>query len=134
MNPTEEEQLAGDFLKNLLKNMPKSESNSFNKIEAPINTIEGIPEKQYISSSVIFRLKDLKQLIKGVNTKEFQPNDTINNSLIYPSLLNGNLLLEKIYSIFGVKSINEIYYKLMELFKVIYQKKKPILKLCLKKI
>ena len=120
-----QEVIAGDFIKNLLQNLPKNEN-------SPVQTKEEYKTQQsndslnkiFISNTTITKLKDLKNFIKGSNAKEFSPNDTINNCLIYPSLLNTNLLLEKIFSIFEVKSINEIYLNLIQAFNAVYSKEK----------
>ena len=117
---TTQETLADDFLKNLLQNFPK-EDNSF-KEKNEINDHKKIvfQEKKFIPNSVVSQLKDLKNLLKCSVNKEFGPNDTINTCLAYPKVININTLLEKIFAIFKVQSISEIYSNLIDSFKMIY--------------
>ena len=111
---------AGDFLKSLLKNFPKEENISQNKGEIDIEKPNFLKMPNFISSSIVSQLKDLKNLLKCSSGKELGPNDTINTCLIYPTVLNINTLLEKIFTIFEVKSINELYSGLIDSFKMIY--------------
>ena len=117
---TTQETLADDFLKNLLQNFPK-EDNSF-KEKNEINDHKEIvfQAKKFIPNSVVSQLKDLKNLLKCSANKEFGPNDTINTCLAYPKIININTLLEKIFAIFKVQSISEIYSNLIDSFKMIY--------------
>ena len=119
-----QEVIAGDFIKNLLKNLPKEEvtRTAPPKNKEIKNELNETPNKIFITNSNILKLKDLKNYIKGAKNKEILSNETINNCLIYPSILNTTLLFEKLFSIFEVKSINEIYYKLIEAFNSIYSK------------
>ena len=119
-----QEVIAGDFIKNLLKNLPKEEvtKTTTPKNKEIKNELNETPNKIFITNSNILKLKDLKNYIKGAKNKEILSNETINNCLIYPSILNTTLLFEKLFSIFEVKSINEIYYKLIEAFNSIYSK------------
>ena len=119
-----QEVIAGDFIKNLLKNLPKEEvtRTAPPKNKEIKNELNETPNKIFITNSNILKLKDLKNYIKGAKNKEILTNETINNCLIYPSILNTTLLFEKLFSIFEVKSINEIYYKLIEAFNSIYSK------------
>ena len=99
------ELLADDFLKNLLENLPKEE----NVIpEKKSNNENNIKFQNFISNSSISQLKDLKNLLKSSANKELGQNDTINNCLIYPKILDINNLLEKIFYILDAKSNNEI--------------------------
>ena len=119
-----QEVIAGDFIKNLLKNLPKEEvtKTTTPKNKEIKNELNETPNKIFITNSNILKLKDLKNYIKGAKNKEILSNETINNCLIYPSILNTTLLFEKLFSIFEVKSINEIYYKLIEALNSIYSK------------
>lgn len=117
-----QEVLAGDFIKNLLKNLPKEEVNTLPKNTEIKNDSNETSNRILITNSIILKLKDLKNYIKGAKNKEALPLDTINDCLIYPSILNTNLLFERLFSIFEVKSINEIYYHLIESFNNIYSK------------
>ena len=120
-----QELIAGDFIKNLLQNLPKEETTPIQKKEDfKTQKYNDSLDKIFLSNSTITKLKDLKYIIKGSNSKELLPNDTINNCLIYPSLLNTSLLVEKIFSIFEVKSINEIYLNLIQAFNAVYFKEK----------
>ena len=120
-----QELIAGDFIKNLLQNLPKEETTPVQKKEDfKTQKYNDSLDKIFLSNSTITKLKDLKYIIKGSNSKELLPNDTINNCLIYPSLLNTSLLVEKIFSIFEVKSINEIYLNLIQAFNAVYFKEK----------
>ena len=120
-----QELIAGDFIKNLLQNLPKEETTPLQKKEDfKTQKYNDSLDKIFLSNSTITKLKDLKYIIKGSNSKELLPNDTINNCLIYPSLLNTSLLVEKIFSIFEVKSINEIYLNLIQAFNAVYFKEK----------
>ena len=120
-----QELIAGDFIKNLLQNLPKEETTPVQKKEDfKTQKYNDSLDKIFLSNSTITKLKDLKYIIKGSNSKELLPNDTINNCLIYPSLLNISLLVEKIFSIFEVKSINEIYLNLIQAFNAVYFKEK----------
>ncbi len=126
MTTTQQEILAGDFIKNLLQNLPKEEaidtiikqqSEQKNQFNEKLNI-------NFIPNLATLKLKDLKNFIKGANSKESLPNDSLNNCLLYPTLLNINLLIDKILSIFEVKSINELYFNLIEAFNIIYPKEK----------
>ena len=118
---TSAETLAGDFLKSLLQNFPKEENSFPEKSDiVPNNT----KTQNFISNSAISLLKDLKNLLKSSSTKELGPNDTINTCLAFPTVLNVNSLLEKIYSILNVKSTNEIFSNLIDSFNMIYSNKK----------
>ena len=118
---TSAETLAGDFLKSLLQNFPKEENSFPEKLDiVPNNT----KTQNFISNSAISLLKDLKNLLKSSSTKELGPNDTINTCLAFPTVLNVNSLLEKIYSILNVKSTNEIFSNLIDSFNMIYSNKK----------
>ena len=120
-----QELIAGDFIKNLLQNLPKEETTPVQKKEDfKTQKYNDSLDKIFLSNSTITKLKDLKYIIKGSNSKELLPNDTINNCLIYPSLLNTSFLVEKIFSIFEVKSINEIYLNLIQAFNAVYFKEK----------
>jgi len=125
MTTSPQKQLAGDFIKNLLQNLPKEETiNTMYKKNNVKNKMNDSPNINFVQNIVTLKLKDIKNFIKGVNYKEILPNDTINNCLLYPSALNINLLIEKIFSIFEVKSINELYLNLIEAFNAIYPKEK----------
>ena len=117
---TTQETLADDFLKNLLQNFPK-EDNSF-KEKSEINDHKKIvlQTKKFIPNSVVSQLKDIKNLLKCSTNKEFGPNDTINTCLAYPKVINIKTLLGKIFDIFKVQSISEIYSNLIDSFKMIY--------------
>ena len=118
---TSAETLAGDFLKSLLQNFPKEENSFPEKLDiVPNNT----KTQNFISNSAISLLKDLKNLLKSSSTKELGSNDTINTCLAFPTVLNVNSLLEKIYSILNVKSTNEIFSNLIDSFNMIYSNKK----------
>ena len=125
MTTTKQELLAGDFIKNLLQNLPKEETiNTVIKQNELIKQFNESSNINFIPNLATLKLKDLKTFIKGSNSKESFPNDTINNCLLYPSILNINSLIEKILSIFEVKSINELYFNIIEAFKNIYPKEK----------
>ena len=125
MTTSPQKQLAGDFIKNLLQNLPKEENiNTMYKKNNVKNKVNDSPNINFVQNIVTLKLKDIKNFIKGVNYKEILPNDTINNCLLYPSALNINLLIKKIFSIFEVKSINELYLNLIEAFNAIYPKEK----------
>ena len=102
---TSGEILAGDFLKSLLKNFSKEENSSTEKMDNYQNDKKTL---NFISNSAISQLKELKNLLKTSTTKELGPNDTLNTCLAYPTVLNINTLLEKIFSTLKVKSVNEI--------------------------
>ena len=117
---TSTEVLAGDFIKKLLKNLPKEEVNEIpqnNNIKSEFNTKSN---KNFNSNSTILKLRELKNYFRGNSKKELISNETINDCLLFPALFNINLLMEKIFKIFEVKSINEIYLNLIEEFKSIY--------------
>ena len=116
---TSPEILAGNFIKNLLQNFPKEENSVPEKKDSAINDVR---TQNFISNFTISQLRDLKNLLKSSSTKELGPNDSINTCLAYPKVLNINTLLEKIFSIFGVKSINEIYSNLINSFNMFYSK------------
>ena len=115
---TTPETLADDFIKGLLQNFPKEENLSskrtFNQPD--------IKKEKFISNTAISQLKELKNMLKCPSSKEFGPNDTINNCLVYPTILNIKTLLQKIFAILEVKSINEIYLNLLNAFNQIYSK------------
>lgn len=128
---TSTEVLAGDFIKNLLQNLPKETQDD--KIEISRNEniksqFNNNSNKNFISNSSILKLKELKSFYKGINNKELLPNENINDCLLFPSAFNINLLMEKIFQIFGVNSINEIYLNLIEEFKNIYINEKKLKK------
>ena len=124
MTETTQNVLAGDFIRNLLQNLPKEEKTIMSKNESK-NKLTNSQNKILLSNpNSLLKLKDLKNFIKGSNNKELLPNDTINNILIYPSMLNTNLLIEKLFSIFEIKSVNEIFFTLIEGFNTIYSKEK----------
>ena len=114
--------LPGDIIKSLLQNLPKDEKAVDEQSSNRLNNTQYT--MHFCTTESILKLKDLKCFIKGINNKEFSSNDSINNCLIYPSVLNANLLIQKIFSIFEVKSINEIYFNLIESFNNIYTKEK----------
>ena len=119
------ELLADDFLKNLLENLPKEE----NVIpEKKSNNENNIKFQNFISNSSISQLKDLKNLLKSSANKELGQNDTINNCLIYPKILDINNLLEKIFSILDAKSNNEIFVNLINSLLIIYNNPKEPMK------
>ena len=114
--------LPGDILKNLLKNFP-NEDISFQEKEKEkviVNKENTYQAQKFISSSATSQLRDLKNILKCSSTKELGQNDSINISLAYPNVININSLIEKILSIFEVKSINELYSNLIASFKQIY--------------
>ena len=116
---TSPEILAGDFIKTLLQNFPKEDYSVSEKRDSIFNDIKA---QNFISNAGITRLRDLKNLLKSPSTKEFGPSDTINTCLAYPKLIDINTLLEKIFGILEVKSINEIYSNLINYFNMIYSK------------
>ena len=120
---TSTEFLAGDFLKNLLKNFP-NEDIPFQEKEKEnviIEKKESISQTQkFISSSATAQLRDLKNILKCSSTKDLGQNDSINICLAFPNVININTLIEKILTIFEVKSINELYSNLIDSFKQIY--------------
>lgn len=123
---TSTEVLAGDFIKKLLKNLPKEEVNEIpqnNNIKSEFNTKSN---KNFNSNSTILKLRELKNYFRGNSKKELISNETINDCLLFPALFNINLLMEKIFKIFEVKSINEIYLNLIEEFKSIYINEKNL--------
>ena len=122
---TSGEILAGDFLKSLLKNFSKEENSSTEKMDNYQNDKKTL---NFISNSAISQLKELKNLLKTSTTKELGPNDTLNTCLAYPTVLNINTLLEKIFSTLKVKSVNEIYSNLIDSFNTIYSNSREIMK------
>ena len=114
--------IAGDFLKNLLKNFPNEDDSFQEKDKTTDNKENAFQSQKFISSSVASQLRELKNILKCSPTKELGQNDTINVCLAYPNVININSLKEKILSIFEVKSINELYLNLIESFKLIYPK------------
>ena len=116
---TSTEFLAGDFLKNLLKNFP-NEDIPFQEKEKEnviIEKKESISQTQkFISSSATAQLRDLKNILKSSSTKDLGQNDSINICLAFPNVININTLIEKILTIFEVKSINELYSNLIDSF------------------
>ena len=119
---TAAEFLAGDFLKNLLKNFPNEDA-SFHEKEKEkviINKDNTFQPKKFISNSATAQLRDLKNILKSSSNKDLGQNDSINICLAYPNIININSLIEKIMSIFDVKSFNELYSNLLESFKQIY--------------
>ena len=127
MKAANQKVLAGDIIKNLLQNLPKEEKNSPKRNDESKNLFNDSQNKLFfLNQTSLNKLKDLKNYIKGSKIKELLPNDSINNIILYPSLLNKKLLIEKLFSIFGVKSINEIYLNLIEAFNSVYSKDKNI--------
>ena len=127
MKEANQKVLAGDIIKNLLQNLPKEEKNSPKRNDESKNLFNDSQNKLFfLNQTSLNKLKDLKNYIKGSKIKELLPNDSINNIILYPSLLNKKLLIEKLFSIFGVKSINEIYLNLIEAFNSVYSKDKNI--------
>ena len=116
---TSTEILAGDFIKNLLKNFPEEENSIPERTES---ILKDCNTQNFLSNKAISQLKELKSLLKSSSTKELAPNDTISTCLAYPKILDIYTLLEKIFSLLGVKSINEIYANLMDSLKMIYSK------------
>ena len=114
---TSTEILAGDFIKSLLQNFPKEENSIPEKSEPPQKELKN---QNFMSNSAVSQLKDLKSLLKTASTKELGPNDTINTILAYPKVLDINKLLENIFSILGVMSINDIFSNLIDSFDMIY--------------
>ena len=115
---TTSETLADDFIKNLLKKFPKEETPSPKRSDIQANN----KEQKFISNSATSQLKELKNMIKCSSSKDFGLNDTINNCLVYPSVLNIKTLIQKLFAILEVKSINEIYMNLINIFSQIYSK------------
>ena len=116
------ETVPGDIIKSLLQNLPKDEKTAYEEPNKQLNKTQY--KANFCISDAILKLKDLKGVIKGTNNKEFLSNDSINNYLIYPSVLNLSLLIQKLFSIFEAKSINEIYFILIESFNNVYTKEK----------
>ena len=112
--------LSGDISKSLLQNSPKGDK----KNEESIILIN-VPKYKinFCNIDSILKLKELKEFIKGTNNKAFLEDDSINNYLNYPSILKISSLIQKIFSIFKVKSINEIFF-LSKAFNDIYAKEK----------
>ena len=117
---TSAELLAGDFLKNLLQNFPKEENSFQEKEQIEIHKENPFQSQKFISSSVTSQLKELKNILKSSSAKESGQNESINICLSYPNVININSLIEKILTIFEVKSINELYSNLIDSFKTIY--------------
>ena len=115
---TTSETSADDFIKNLLKKFPKEETPSPKRSDIQANN----KEQKFISNSATSQLKELKNMIKCSSSKDFGLNDTINNCLVYPSVLNIKTLIQKLFAILEVKSINEIYMNLINIFSQIYSK------------
>ena len=115
---TTSETFADDFIKNLLKKFPKEETPSPKRSDIQANN----KEQKFISNSATSQLKELKNMIKCSSSKDFGLNDTINNCLVYPSVLNIKTLIQKLFAILEVKSINEIYMNLINIFSQIYSK------------
>ena len=116
------ETLPGDIIKSLLQNLPKDDKIAYEEPNKQLNNSQY--KTNFWNSDSILKLKDLKGIIKGTSNKEFLAHDSINNYLIYPSILNLNLLIQKLFAIFEVKSINEIYSNLIEAFNDVYTKEK----------
>ena len=114
---TSPEILAGDFLKSLLQNFPGEDNSIPEKSDHPQKESKN---QNFMSNSATSQLKDLKNLLKISSTKELGPNDTINSILAYPKVLDINKLLENIFSILGVKSINDIFSNLIDTLNMIY--------------
>ena len=114
---TSPEILAGDFLKSLLQNFPNEENSIPEKSDHPQKELKN---QNFMSNSAISQLKDLKNLLKISSTKELGSNETINSILAYPKVLDINKLLENIFSILGVKSINDIFSNLIDTLNMIY--------------
>ena len=114
---TSPEILAGDFLKSLLQNFPGEDNSIPEKSDLAQKELK---TQNFMSNSAASQLKDLKNLLKISSTKELGPNDTINTILAYPKVLDINKLLENIFSILGVKSINDIFSNLIDTLNMIY--------------
>ena len=81
---TSTEVLAGDFIKKLLKNLPKEEVNEIpqnNNIKSEFNTKSN---KNFNSNSTILNLRELKSYFRGNSKKELISNETINDCLLFP--------------------------------------------------
>ena len=114
---------AGDFIKNLLDNLPKEGNNSPPKKEkSQFIPILMVPTPKIISNTICIKLKELKNLIKGTTDKDILPGETINDYLMYPSVINISSLLQKLFTILEVESINQIFMNLVEALNLIYKK------------
>ena len=88
MTTIQQEILAGDFIKNLLQNLPKEEAiDTIIKQSDQKNQFNEKLNINFIPNLATLKLKDLKIFIKGANSKESLPNDSLNNCLLYPTIL-----------------------------------------------
>ena len=110
MTTTQQEILAGDFIKNLLQNLPKEEaidtiikqqSEQKNQFNEKLNI-------NFIPNLATLKLKDLKNFIKGANSKESLPNESLNNCLLYPTILN-MFLFQQLILLLSINNFRMFY-------------------------